>query len=329
MVRRRVAAGIGVLLLIAIVLIVNGCLKSEKAQALKNYNHSVSDIARESDEQVSDPLFSTLPGAAGKSALSVEEQVDQLRINAQNLANRARGLSVPSEMTAAQRYLLLALDLRAEGLTKLAALLPTALGKQGKQASTEIAGDMENFLASDVIYSQRVAPLIQQTLSSAGVHPATASTRFLPNIGWLEASTVQARLSGQGASAGQGEGPVTGNHGSALKGVSVGGNTLEAEPTLNHISGGSNPSFTAQVENSGEFPQSNVKVDVTVTAAAKQLRASNVIEKTEPGKTTSINIPVDGVPLAVASKIEVYVEPVPGENDLENNKGTYLAIFGK
>jgi hypothetical protein len=335
MVRRRVAAGIGVLLLIAIVLIVNGCLKSEKQQGLKNYNRSVSDLARESDEQVAGPLFATLTNAAGKSALSVEEQVDQLRINAQNLANRAKGLSVPSEMTSAQRYLLLALDLRTEGLTKLAALLPTALGKQGKQASAQIAGDMENFLASDVIYSQRVAPLIQQTLSSAGVHGlTTASTRFLPNIGWLEASTTEARLSGHGASASQNGQPVTGNQGSALKGVSVGGNTLVAESaesgeSMNHISGGSNPTFTVQVENSGESSQTNVKVDVTVTAAAKQLRASNVIEKTEPGKTASVNIPVTGVPLGVAAKIEVYVEPVPGENDLENNKGTYLAIFGK
>jgi hypothetical protein len=330
MVRRRVAAGIGVLLLIAIVLIVNGCLKSEKQQALKNYNRSVSDIARESDEQVSGPLFSTLADATGKSALSVEEQVDQLRINAQNLANRARGLSTPGEMTAAQRYLLLVLDLRAEGLTKLAALLPAALGKQGKQASAQIAGDMENFLASDVVYSQRVAPLIQQTLGSAGVHTAaTASTRFLPNIGWLEPSTAEARLSGQAASNAQSGQPVTGNHGSALKGVSAGGSSLEAEPALNHISGGGNQTFTAQVENSGEFPQTNVKVDVTVTAAAKQLRASNVIEKTEPGKTASVNVPVNGVPLGVASKIEVYVEAVPGENDLENNKNTYLAIFGK
>src|SRR5262249_42824565 len=151
----------------------------EKQQALKSYNRSVSELARESDEQVAHPLFATLTNAAGKSALSVEEQVDQLRINAQNLANRAKGLSVPSEMTAAQRYLLLALDLRTEGLTKLAALLPTALGKQGKQASAQIAGDMENFLASDVIYSQRVTPLIQQTLGSAGVHGlTTASTRF-------------------------------------------------------------------------------------------------------------------------------------------------------
>jgi len=330
MVRRRVAAGIGVLLLIAIVLIVNGCLKSEKQQALKNYNRDVSQLAQQSDEQVSRPLFSTLSNAAGKSALSVEEQVDQLRIQAQNLANRAKGLGVPSEMTAAQRNLLLAFDLRAEGLTKIAALVPTALGGQGKQASTQIAGDMENFLASDVIYSQRVAPLIQQTLGSAGIQGvSTASTRFLPNLGWLEPSTALARISGQATSTAQSGQAVTGNHGSALKGVSVGSNTLEGEPTLNHISGGSNPTFTAQVENSGEFPETNVKVDVTVTAGGKQFRASQVIEKTEPGKTVSVDIPVTGVPLGAASKIEVYVEGVPGENDLENNKGTYLAIFGK
>jgi uncharacterized membrane protein len=122
---------------------------------------------------------------------------------------------------------------------------------------------------------------------------------------------------------------VTGNHGSALKGVSVGSNTLEPEPALNHITGGSSPTFTVQVENSGEFPETNVKVDVTVTAAGKQFKASHVIEKTEPGKAVNVDIPVTGVPLGVASKIQVNIEGVPGENDLENNKGTYLAIFAQ
>ncbi len=83
-----------------------------------------------------------------------------------------------------------------------------------------------------------------------------------------------------------------------------------------------------QVENSGEFPETNVKVDVTVTAAGKQYAASHTIEKTEPGKTVDANVAVTGVPLSAASKIEVKVEPVPGENDTENNKTTYLAIFG-
>jgi hypothetical protein len=329
MVRRRVAAGVAVVLLIVIVLVVNGCLKSERQQALKDYNGHVTQLARESDQNVSGPLFSTLAGAGSKSALSVEVQVDQLRVLAQNLANHAKGLSVPGDMAGAQRNLALTFDLRAEGLTKVAALVPTALGGQGKQASSLIAGDMEIFLASDVLYSQRIAPLIQQALAANGIHGlSTAASRFVPNLGWLDPATVFTRITGQSASAAQSTAAVTGNHGSALKGVSAGGTTLEGEPTLNHISGGGSPTFTVQVENSGESPETNVKVDATVTAAGKQFKASHVIEKTEPGKTVNVDIPVTGIPVGVASKIEINIEGVPGENDLENNKGTFLAVFG-
>ncbi len=329
MVRRRVAAGVGVVLLIAIVLIVNGCLKSQKQQALKDYNQNVGRLAHESDEQVSHPFFSALSNAAAKSALNVEVQIDQLRIQAQSIAARAKGLNVPGDMSAAQRDLLLALDLRVEGLTKVAALLRTALGGQAKQTSAAIAGDMEIFLASDVIYSQRVAPLIQQTLAADGIQGlSTQATRFLPNIGWLEPTTVLARITGQSSgSSPEGQVPA-GHHGSALKGVTVGANTLEPEPALNHIGGGANPTFTAQVEDAGEFPETNVTVNATVTAGGKQFKASHVIEKTEPGKTASANISVTGVPLGVASKIEVQVEPVPGETNHEGTKNTYLAIFG-
>jgi len=327
MVRRRIAAGVAVVLLIVIVLVINGCLKSQKQQSLKDYNRNVSQLAQESDEQVSRPLFATLTNATSKPALEVEGQIDQLRMQAQKIDERAKSLSVPGEMTSAQQDLLLVYDLRLEGMTKLAALMPTALGGQSKQASTLIAGDMEIFLASDVIYSQRVVPLIQQTLASNGIHGlSTTASRFLPNLGWLEPNTVLSRISGQSAAASSQT--VTGNHGSALISTSVGTNTLEGEPTLNHISGGSNPTFTTTVENSGEVAQTDVKVDVTVTAGGKQFKASKVINMTEPGKKVNAEIPLAGVPLGVASKIEVYVEPVPGENDLENNKGTYLAIFG-
>lgn len=328
MVRRRVAAGVGVLLLIVIVLIINGCLKSEQTQALKEYAHNASAIAAESEQQVSKPMFVALSGASSKSALDVEGQLDQLHLEAQKQATQAAGLSVPGEMSSAQRSLLLALDLRAEGLEKVAGQLRTALGGQAKQASTYIAGDMENFLASDVIYSQRVVPLIEQTLKSGGVEGQNvAASRFLPNIGWLEANTVQSRITGQGTGSSTTE-PVTGNHGSALKTVSVGASTLEPEPALNHLSANGNPTFTIGVENSGESPETNVKVDVNVTAGGKKLTASHVIEKTEPGKTVNAEVAVTGVPPGVAAKIEVSIEAVPGENDLENNKATFLAIFG-
>jgi hypothetical protein len=330
MVRRRVAAGVGVVLLIVIVLVVNGCLKSQAKQSLESYNRDVSRIAQESEQQVSKPFFAELSDANSKSALDVENQLDQLHIQAQTEASDAKGLSVPGSMSGAQRDLLLALDFRAEGVAKVASLVRTALGGQAKQASTLIAGDMEIFLASDVIYSQRVAPLIQQTLSENGVHgQSTTPSRFLPNIGWLEPTIVYARLTGQpaGSSTQSGE-TLSGHHGSALKGVSVGTNKLEEEPALNHISGGGNPTFTAQVENAGEFPETDVTVDVTITAGGKQFKASHAIDKTEPGKTVNAEIPVTGVPLGVASKVEVQVEPVPGETNHEGTKGTYLAIFG-
>jgi hypothetical protein len=329
MVRRRVAAGVAVVLLIVIVLLINGCLKSEKQQSLKDYNRHVSELAQESDAQVSRPLFTALAGAGGKSALDVEVQIDQLRIAAQSLANKAKNVSVPGEMTGAQRALLLAFNLRVEGMTKVAALVPTALGGQGQQAATKMAGDMEIFLASDVIYSQRVVALIQQTLSSNGVHGrSTSSSRFLPNLGWLDPATTLARITGKATGTGQ-TGVTPGTHGSALVGVSVGTNTLAPEPTLNHVSGGGSPTFTVAVENTGSNPETNVKADVTVTAAGKQFKASHAINSTQPGSKVNVEIPVSGVPLGVASKIEVNVEPVPGEANSENNKNTYLAIFSQ
>ena len=96
-------------------------------------------------------------------------------------------------------------------------------------------------MPSDVIYSQRVAPLIQQALAAGSIHGlSTASTQFLPNLGWLELSTVEERLTGKSSAAAQSGQIAPGTHGSALKGVSVGFN-LTCEPestgTVNHLSG--------------------------------------------------------------------------------------------
>jgi len=327
MIRRAGAAGAALVLVILIVLFVSGCLKSEKQESLKTYNHDVNTLAAEYDEQVTKPLFTELASASGKSALDVEEQVNQLRIAAQGVDTKAQGLSVPGEMEAAQHDVLVVYDLRLEAMNKLAALLPTALGGKNARAVAQVAGAMEAFLASDVIYSQRVVPLVQQTLLANGITGLTTNgSRSLPNIGWLEASTVGSRLAGQSSSSSSTT--VTGNHGSALVGTSVGSNALAAEPTLNHVTGtAGNPTFTLGVENSGEFPETNVKVDVTVTAGGKQVKGQGTVEKTEPGKTVNQEVQVKGVPTGVAAKVEVFIEGVPGENDLENNKGSYLAIF--
>jgi hypothetical protein len=328
LVRRRIAAAGGVVLLIVIVLLVNGCLKRGKQQALETYNQDVSQLAQKTDQQVAHPLFGALTGAGSRSAQEVDQQVNGYRQQAQELSEQAKALKVPGEMAAAQRALLLAMNLRVEGLTKLASLIPTALGGQAQEASSKIAGDMEIFLASDVLWSQRVAPLIGERLAAAGVHgQSTAASRFLPNLGWLEQKTALARITGKGSAA---SGPVApGTHGHTLLGVSVGSNKLAPSPTLNHISGGSNPTFTVSLENAGSNPETDVKVDISVTSEGKTLSTSHLVNKTEPGKALNVDIPVSGVTLGAASRITVNIEPVPGETETENNKATYLAVFSQ
>lgn len=326
MVRRRIAFGVGLVLLILIILIIGGCLKSRSQQALEAYNQQVSQIVGESDSLVSRGLFSTMAGASGSSPQQVEQRINEYRQQAQTQAANAKGLSVPSSMQSAQRYFLLVLDLREEGLTKIANLVPSALSGQNSNATTEIAGDMEIFLASDIVYSQRVAPLIQQTLKASGVSSqSTTASHFLPNVGWLEPATVQQRLTGQ-AAAENGSVPP-GNYGHHLVGVSAGGVKLEPESTLNHVKAGSTPTLTVDVENSGEHIEHGVKVDVKVTSNGQSKTESHTVNTTEPGKTVEVDIPLEGVALGKASKLEVNIEKVPGENDLENNKGTYLVIF--
>jgi hypothetical protein len=326
-VRRRVLAIAGVVVLVAVIVLIASLVSGGKQEALEGYGRNVSAIAKESNEDVAAPFFQAISGAGSQQRGSVEERIDEYRELAEHQSARAEKLSVPSSLEAAQRYFLLVLGMRAEGLTKIRGLIAVALGGGSESANAykQIAGAMEIFLSSDVVYSQRVAPLIEESLSANGVSGQTiAPSRFLPNLGWLETATVTARISGHTAPSAA---IAPGTHGSSLVGVSVGSTAL-VPGELNHINSGASPTFTVKVEDDGENAESNVKVDVTVTTAGKQYSAYNLIPKTTPGQSSTVEVPIEGLPLNTGAKVEVYVEPVPGETDLENNKATYEATFG-
>lgn len=326
MVRRRIAAVVAVALIVAIVLIVSAIMQSAKTSELREYNSQLNIIARESQRKISKQFFASLVGATGKPAVNVTSQMNTVHTEAVRLAEHARELGVPSEMAEAQRSLLTALDLRSEGLAKISQQMQTALAGKTSQASTKIAGAMESLLASDVLWSQRVAPLAGEALQAAGISgQSTANSRFLPNLGWLDPETVATRITGGSASE---SGPLApGTHGDALTAVSAGGVTLQAEPTLNHIPGGGSPTFTLSVQDTGENPESNVKVEVLVTSGGRQSRGSGSIGRIQPGETLNVSVPVSGVTVEVAAKVAAKVQPVRGETNTENNQATYMAFF--
>lgn len=328
MVRRAVALGVAVAVLMVLVLGIHGCLTSRKKTALKDYNRNVTSVAIDSREQVSQPFFQLL-SAGNASANDLEVNVNQLRVAAEDDVRRAKRFDVPGDMKVAQQYLLESLTLRAGALAKIAGQLRTALGDQGAQdAVKKIAGQMQAFLASDVLYSQRVAPFIQQALDSNGIGGQTiASSQSLPDIRWLSPAYVAQQLEVPGgAGRDQGGGAVgPGSHGHALTSVSVNGVTLQ--PSTNRISG-SSPTFDVKFANQGENDEFNVKVSVTISGAGKPIRAQRTVDTTKAGSSAEATIrlsssPPTGQPVTIT----VSIGKVPGEKKTDNNTQSYTAIF--
>ncbi len=104
-------------------------------------------------------------------------------------------------MRSAQQNLMLVLNLRAQALTRIAEKLgdrPGPRRSQAEAATAEIAGQMQMFLTSDVVYSQRTAPLIKQALDEASITGQTIpASRSLPGYTWLAPETVANAIGGQ------------------------------------------------------------------------------------------------------------------------------------
>jgi hypothetical protein len=331
MVRRAIGIGGVAVVLLLLVIGIKACADSAKESGLRDYNTAVASIAQDSDTQIAKPFFQLLQNTGRSSPVDVESQINQYRATAEDLANRARGIdSVPDQMVGAQQQLETALDLRAGALGKIADRIRTALGT-GPGAATgvsQIAGQMQAFLASDVLWSQRVAPLIKEGLDANSVAGQTTPvSHFLPNLGWLDPATVGDRLGAQGGAAGTSGPAAPGTHGHGVVSVSVGPTTLQPG-SVNRIPATTPPTFTVKIQNQGENDETNVNVSLRISGAGSPIAAKKIVPKTTAGQPTDVQItlpkrPPVGTPVTIA----VAVAPVKGEKTTDNNKQEYPALF--
>jgi hypothetical protein len=238
LVRRGVAIAAAVVLFILLALLINACRSNARENALKDYNREASSIGRDSETQVGQPFFALLSGEASESPTDLQTQVASLRVEAEKQFERAEDIDVPDEMIPAQRSLLILLELRRDGLDLIGQRVRAALGDDGDaadQATQSITGQMQSFLASDVLHRGRVVPLITSALNDAEIGgQEIASSRFVPSPEWLQPAFVADRLGGGGGGSG-GSGasaddePEPGTHGTGLESVAVGDITLTAD----------------------------------------------------------------------------------------------------
>ena len=230
-------------------------------------------------------------------------------------------------MKAAHDKLLLTLDLRAEGLRKIAADLPTALGRgqPARNAVEQIAGQMQYFLTSDVVYKARVAPLIKEALDDAG-SPASASPTA---SSW--ATSRGCRPHGRPAPrrrapARPNQPPAPGLHGHGLTSVAV-GDTRCSPPVVNRV--------PARVASRSTSP-SRTRARTTRTTSASRSRsapagatitARKTVAQTKAGEAAEVDIPLGQTPPVGTSTVTVAVAAVPGEQKTDNNRQNYTVIF--
>jgi len=312
---------------------VKGCLDSRKTNALKNYNRDVTAVIKESDQSVGKPFFQLMSNAQ-RRASDLQVQVNQLRLAADEDVSRAKGFNPPGDMSPAQRNLELVLNLRADGLRKIANDIPVALGRgaASQAAINRIAGEMQGFLASDVVYSQRVAPLIKDTLDSNGVKGQQISgSQFMPNVSWLSPQFVANSFGKSSSSSTATNGaPSPGLHGHGLVSTSVGTTVLQpaAPGVVNRVPASANVAFTVKFANQGDNDETNVKVSLKVSGGGKNITQTKTISQTKAKTESTVTIPLgQAPPVGQATTVTVNVDKVPGETNTDNNHSTYTVIF--
>jgi hypothetical protein len=331
-VRRAVALGAGVLVLILLVVLVRGCVNTRHENALRDYNHEVSSIAAESQDQVGRAFFDLLSRPGAESATDLQTAISGYREQAETQLAQAKRLSTPGDMKGAQQSLLIVLESRRDGLDVIANQIRTALGEgdASGDAITAIAAEMQVFLASDVLYDMRVIPFIKAALDKAGVEgQEIGDSNFLSDVSWLAPATVASKLGqeapSQGGQAGE---PAPGLHGNGLESVSVGDVTLQPG-VANRIPAKPAPVFTVRFVNQGENDEFDVKVVVTVEGTGfKAIRVERTVDTVARGQTAEATLALPKTPpIGQAVTIKVQVRAVPGEQKTDNNRAEYPAIF--
>ncbi len=333
---RRLAGVVGIIVVILVLgLVVHSCSSNRHKNALGDYNRQANQIGG-SSAQTGSQLFRQLNGAQNQSPEDLQQAISSLKVQADEQLKQGQNLSVPDDMKAAQQSVLIALELRRDGLEAIAADIRTALGDQGRaadQAIGRIAGQMQSFTASDVLWHSRVVPFIKDALTKGDVGGQTIQeSRFLSDISWQSPQFVAQKLgqqlsTGSGAKSNQPTGP--GLHGTGLNGTSYGNTTLQPGVTnrLTYVAG---QAFTVSFTNQGDNDEFNIKVTLQIAReSGSPITITRTVQKVAQGEKATVTLPLNRKPpLGTALTINVSVAPVPGEKKTDNNHSTYPTLFG-
>jgi hypothetical protein len=328
LVRRTIAAGAGILVLILLVVGFKGCLNARKERNMQDYVRNTNELVNLSKAE-SRRLFAILGAPSDQNQdIDRENQANELKSDSVTLADRAHNLDVPGQLSKAQDYFVEGLELRRDALSVIAEELPKATAQQAQRESTSrIAEMMRVFDASDVLMRSRFLVELGNALDQENVTatlPSKTSLAFITDLQWLQPSFVADQISGIGGSAGS---ATPGVHGDGLGTVSLGGVALTPGGNTT-VTLTKDIAFDVQVVNQGDSTETDVAVTVTVGSGADASKLVETIPEIAAGEQKVASIPLTSQPPTGQNvPITVNVKPVPGEKVTDNNKADFTVIF--
>lgn len=328
MIRRGMALGAGLLVLVLLVFGAKGCLDARKNRSLESYANNVTQIVNETNA-LGKSFFGRLgdPGELSVTEFTSEIQSDRSAMD--GFLSRVQKLDTPGDMSAAQDSLTLVYQLRAGAMGTIAERMSTALGDEGAdQARRQIASQMQVLSAADVLYNRVTRHEIDNTISANGANaPEMPRSTFLQNPeDWIGADAINDTLGGVSGTTST-EDPDDGLlHGTGIdpaSSVTIGGIALSPDTTTT-IPAGTTPTVEVAVQNQGTADESDVTVAVSVDGGSA---LEESIPEIAAGTTGTASIPLTPEPSGEVT-IDVVVEAVPGESVTDNNEASYTVSFG-
>ena len=320
-----------ILIVVLLLLWMQSCQSDAKRDAYSTYMSDISTVGTDSarvGRELSDVL--TTPRL---TPAELQKQLAGLVQQARLGADRARALEPPGPLRDAHEQSIEALEFRVDGLAGIAeAFRRTQGSKDAAAAGALLASQAERLVAGDVVWDDlfmapAVSTLRDEEISGVEVPdsnfvqtPDLASTRSMVPI-WE-------RINGSAAS-GSGGGTPTGLHGTNIESVQVvpGGQTLSAG-TENTVEASTDLSFAVTVANGGDSQEVKIEVTLTIQQSPTPIVKKQTIDIINPGETKTVAFrDFPSVDFGERRIMRIDVDPVPGEQKLDNNSAEYPVIF--
>ena len=271
-----------ILIVLLLVLWVNGCREDKRKDAYRDYVKTVSDYANQS--QRLGRQFNTLLTSRGTKESDVESEFAGLAGQQDQITNNARNLDPPGHLRDQDAHMLEAFELRSNGLRGMSdAFRSTASSKNADAAGSDLALQMQRFIASDVLWQDFFKEPTKEELQKIGVTGVNVpDSVFLRNPDIATSSSMKSvwqRV--HGAATG---GATCTPRGTQLVSTTVlpAGKELSTD-TTNTIQQSTDLAFQVKVKNSGCAQEVGLRVTLTIQQSPKPIKSRKTIPLIDSG----------------------------------------------